>query len=51
MENASENLKRRFSDLDARQKYVRQEEITEEMLEILGSGMFYGKAGSKFFTR
>lgn len=42
MENASENLKRRISDLDSRKKYVRQEEITEEMLEILGSGMFYG---------
>lgn len=46
MENASENLKRRLSDLDARQKYVRQEEITEEILEILGSGMFYGKGGA-----
>jgi F-type H+-transporting ATPase subunit gamma len=41
MEGASENLKRHVSELDSLQKYVRQEEITEEMLEILGSGMFY----------
>jgi F-type H+-transporting ATPase subunit gamma len=41
MEGASESLKRRVSDLGSLQKYVRQEEITEEMLEILGSGMFY----------
>lgn len=43
MEGASENLKRRISDLDSLQNYVRQEEITGEMLEILGGGMFYGK--------
>lgn len=41
MEGASESLKRRVSELGSFQKYVRQEEITEEMLEILGSGMFY----------
>ncbi len=41
MEGAAENIKRRISDLDSSQKYIRQEEITEEMLEILGSGMFY----------
>jgi alternate F1F0 ATPase F1 subunit gamma len=41
MEGAAENIKRRLSDLDSLQKYIRQEEITEEMLEILGSGMFY----------
>lgn len=41
MEGAAENMKRRISELDSLQKYVRQEEITEEMLEILGSGMFY----------
>jgi ATP synthase F1 gamma subunit len=41
MEGASENLKRQISELGSLQKYVRQEEITEEMLEILGSGMFY----------
>jgi F-type H+-transporting ATPase subunit gamma len=41
MEGASENLKMHISELDSLQKYVRQEEITEEMLEILGSGMFY----------
>jgi F-type H+-transporting ATPase subunit gamma len=38
MEGASENLKRRLADLGSLRKYVRQEEITEEMLEILGSG-------------
>lgn len=41
MEGASENLKRQIGELGSLQKYVRQEEITEEMLEILGSGMFY----------
>ena len=41
MEGAAENMKRRISELDSLQKYIRQEEITEEMLEILGSGMFY----------
>lgn len=41
MEGASESIKRRISELDSFQKYVRQEEITEEMLEILESGMFY----------
>jgi len=42
MEGASENITRRISDLDSLHKYVRQEEITGEMLEILGSGGFYG---------
>ena len=41
MEGAAENIKRRISNLDSLQKYIRQEEITEEMLEILGSGMFF----------
>lgn len=41
MEGASESLKMRVSELGSLQKYVRQEEITEEMLEILGSGMFF----------
>jgi ATP synthase F1 gamma subunit len=41
MEGASESLKRRTTELGSLQKYVRQEEITEEMLEILGSGMFF----------
>lgn len=41
MEGASESLERRILELGSLQKYVRQEEITEEMLEILGSGMFY----------
>ncbi len=41
MEGASETLKKHIGELSSLQKYVRQEEITEEMLEILGSGMFY----------
>ncbi|MCC7210642.1 MAG: F0F1 ATP synthase subunit gamma [Candidatus Brocadia sp.] len=43
MEGASETLKRQLSSLNSMQMYTRQEEITEEMLEILGSGMFYRK--------
>jgi F-type H+-transporting ATPase subunit gamma len=42
MEGASESLRKHLSDLGSLQKYLGQEEITEEMLEILGSGMFYG---------
>lgn len=42
MEGASESLRRHLSELGSLQKYLGQEEITEEMLEILGSGMFYG---------
>jgi len=41
MEGASETVKKHIVELGSLQKYVRQEEITEEMLEILGSGMFY----------
>jgi F-type H+-transporting ATPase subunit gamma len=41
MEGASETVKKHIGELGSLQKYVRQEEITEEMLEILGSGMFY----------
>jgi F-type H+-transporting ATPase subunit gamma len=41
MEGASETLKKQLFELASQQKYIRQEEITEEMLEILGSGMFY----------
>jgi F-type H+-transporting ATPase subunit gamma len=41
MEGASETLKKHLSELKSLQNYIRQEEITEEMLEILGSGMFY----------
>lgn len=43
MEGASDILTKRIGELSSLQKYVRQEEITEEMLEILGSGMFYGQ--------
>ncbi len=41
MDGASETLKRQLSNLNSVQMYTRQEEITEEMLEILGSGMFF----------
>ena len=41
MEGASETIKKHVEELSSLQKYIRQEEITEEMLEILGSGMFY----------
>ena len=41
MEGASESIKKHIEELGSLQKYIRQEEITEEMLEILGSGMFY----------
>jgi ATP synthase F1 gamma subunit len=39
MEAAGENLERRVSELGGLYHYVRQEEVTEEMLEIL-SGMY-----------
>jgi len=42
MEGAAETVKEHVAELDSLQNYARQEEITEEMLEILGSGMFYG---------
>lgn len=41
LEAASENIERRLSELSALQNYARQEEITEEMREIFGGGMFY----------
>ena len=41
MEAASENLNQRIFELGALQNYLRQEEVTEEMLEILGGGFFY----------
>jgi F-type H+-transporting ATPase subunit gamma len=43
MEGAAETVKKHIGELSSLQKYIRQEEITEEMIEILGSGMFYGK--------
>jgi ATP synthase F1 gamma subunit len=43
LEGASENIEKNISELKTLQNYARQEEITEEMIEILGSGMFYGK--------
>ena len=42
MEGASESLKKHLSELGSLQRYIGQEEITEEMIEILGSGRFYG---------
>jgi F-type H+-transporting ATPase subunit gamma len=44
MEGASETVKKHIGELSSLQKYIRQEEITEEMLEILGSGMFYRRS-------
>ncbi len=41
MEGASENIRRHITELDSLRKYLRQEEITGEILEILGSGGFY----------
>jgi F0F1-type ATP synthase gamma subunit len=41
MEGASENIKRHITELDSLRKYLRQEEITGEILEILGSGGFF----------
>lgn len=41
MEGASENIERHIAELESLRKYLRQEEITGEMLEILGSGGFY----------
>jgi F-type H+-transporting ATPase subunit gamma len=42
MEGASESLKQHLSELGSLQKYIGQEETTEEMIEILNSGLFYG---------
>jgi len=41
MEGASENISRHITELESLWKYLRQEEITGEMLEILGSGGFF----------
>ena len=41
MEGASENIERHISEMESLRKYLRQEEITGEMLEILGSGGFF----------
>ncbi len=41
LEGATDNLNRHLQELRTLKNYVRQEEITEEMLEILQSGMFY----------
>jgi len=43
MEGASENITRHVSELESLWKYLRQEEITGEMLEILGSGGFFSR--------
>lgn len=41
LEGATDSLDRRLRELRTMKNYVRQEEITEEMLEILSSGDFY----------
>jgi F-type H+-transporting ATPase subunit gamma len=41
MENAHEGLKQRIAELDSLKKYIRQEEITEEMLEIQGNKILH----------
>lgn len=41
LEGATDNLERHLFKLRTLKNYVRQEEITEEMLEILSSGSFY----------
>lgn len=43
MEGASENMKRRLSDLESLRRTILQEEITEEMLEIMSGGAAAGK--------
>lgn len=43
LEGATENLNRHIAELGSLRNYLRQEEITEEMLEILSSGGFYGR--------
>jgi F-type H+-transporting ATPase subunit gamma len=42
LQGASQNIDRRLEELRSLQNYARQEEITEEMLEILGGGKFFG---------
>lgn len=41
LEGATDNLERHLIELRTLKNYIRQEEITEEMLEILSSGGFY----------
>jgi hypothetical protein len=41
MEGAEGNIMRRITDRATLQKYLRQEEITEEMLKRFGSGGFF----------
>jgi ATP synthase F1 gamma subunit len=45
LENASENIERKLADLASLLNYSRQEEITEEMIQILGGGMFFRQKG------
>ena len=45
LEGATESLKRRIAELGAQRNYLRQEEITEEMLEILSSGVRIDRPG------
>jgi len=43
LDSASENIERKISELRSLQNYARQEEITEELIEILGGGKFFGR--------
>lgn len=42
LQGASQNIDHRLEELRSLQNYARQEEITEEMIEILGGGRFFG---------
>jgi F-type H+-transporting ATPase subunit gamma len=42
LDGATTSLERRLRELRILKNYIRQEEITEEMLEILGGGRFFG---------
>ncbi len=45
LEGAADTLRRRVAEIEGQRRYLRQEEVTEEMLEILGTGMFFGGGG------
>jgi alternate F1F0 ATPase F1 subunit gamma len=47
MEGAAENLQKRLAELDSLAKAIRQEEITEEMLEIQGGNAIFQHSPGK----
>ncbi len=47
MEGASENIERHVVELESQWKYLRQEEITGEILEVLGSGGFFSSTRNR----